>query len=60
MQTKKQQKCHKQNQSILNDRIVTLAKKHAVGSEIGQVESGNAYIIRQVLKRTALFHGGVR
>ena len=56
----KQQKRINQNKSILNDQIITLAKKHAVGSEIGQVESGNAYVIRQVFKRTALFHGGVR
>jgi hypothetical protein len=56
----KQQKHINQNKSILNDRIIALAKKHAVGSEIGQVEAGNAYVIRQVLKRTSLFHGGVR
>jgi hypothetical protein len=59
MQLKKQKRIN-QNKSILNDRIITLAKKHAVGSEIGPVEAGNAYVIRQVLKRTALFHGGVR
>jgi hypothetical protein len=56
MQTQK----HNKQNSIFHDQIIKLALQYAVGSEKPQIKNGNPHVICQVLKRTSLYHGGVR